>query len=251
MSGLRGRVVIVTRPPGQAEELAGPLRARGAEVIEAPAIRIEGVGPGGALDEAVRNAAAGRFAWVVFTSAAGVEAWFGRSGDIGPGYEDIRAPVAAVGTGTAEALMGRGRDPDLVPETFTTAALGDAFPEGTGAVLLARADAAPVDLERALEAKGWTTIRVDAYRTVLADSLPGEARTALDEGRVDAVTFTSASTVEGFVRATGGAPDGVAAVCIGPVTAAAARDAGFAVAAQAEPHTIPGLVEAVSRAIGA
>lgn len=250
MSGLRGRVVIVTRPPDQTEELARLLRARGAEVIEAPAIRIEGVPPGGPLDEAIRNSVEGRFAWVVFTSAAGVEAWFGRIPDMGPGYEDIRARIAAVGAGTAEALVRRGRDPDLVPQTFTTAALGEAFPEGTGSVLLARADAAPVDLERALEAKGWMTIRVDAYRTLLAEDLPAEARTALDRGRVDAVTFTSASTVEGFARAAGGAPDRLSAVCIGPVTAAAAREAGFAVAAVAEPHTIPGLAEAVSRAIG-
>jgi uroporphyrinogen-III synthase len=251
VNGLRGRVVIVTRPPGQSEELAGLLRARGAEVIEAPAIRIEEVPPGGPLDEAIRDAAAGRFAWVVFTSAAGVDAWFERAASIGPGPGDLHALVAAVGPGTAEALSGRGRNPDLVPDTFSTAALGEAFPPGTGAVLLARADAAPVYLERALEAKGWTTNRVDAYRTILAEGLPADARTALDEGRVDAVTFTSASTVEGFIRAAGRAPDRVAAVCIGPVTAAAAREAGFTVAAEAEPHTIPGLVDAVSRAIGA
>jgi uroporphyrinogen-III synthase len=251
VSELRGRVVIVTRPPGQSQELAGLLRARGAEVIEAPAIRIEEVPPGGPLDEAIRDGAGERFAWVVFTSAVGVEAWFARAGDIGQGSGDLRARVAAVGPGTAEALSARGRDPDLVPETYTTAALGEAFPPGAGVVLLARADAAPVNLERALEAKGWTPIRVDAYRTILAEDLPAGARAALDEGRVDAVTFTSASTVEGFIRAAGRAPDRVAAVCIGPVTAAAAREAGFAVPAEAEPHTIPGLVEAVSRAVGA
>jgi uroporphyrinogen-III synthase len=251
VTGLLGRVVIVTRPPGQTEELAGLLRARGAEVIEAPTIRIEEASPGGPLDDAIRVAAAGRFAWVVFTSAAGVHAWFERATELGPGSEEIRARMAAVGAGTAEALAARGRTPDLVPETFTTAALGDAFPEGKGAVLLARADAAPADLEHALQAKGWKTTRVDAYRTVLAESLPAEARTALDAGRVDAVTFTSASTVRGFGRVAGRPPDGVTAVCIGPVTSAAAREAGFAVAAEAEPHTIQGLVEAVIRAIGA
>lgn len=251
MSELQGRVVMVTRPPDQAGELAELLRARGAEVIEAPAISIEEVAPGGPLDEAIRAAAGGKYAWVVFTSAAGADAWFRRADALGLGAGGLRALVAAVGGGTGEALAGWGRSPDLVPETFTTRALGETFPEGSGGVLMARADAAPGDLERAVAAKGWRVVRVDAYRTVLADGLPSGARGALDAGRVDAVTFTSASTVRGFVRAAGGLPDGVVAVCIGPVTAEAARQSGFRVGAEADPHTAQGLVEAVVRAIGA
>jgi uroporphyrinogen-III synthase len=248
VNGLEGRVVIVTRPEGQAAELAERLRARGAEVIEAPAIRIERVPPGGRLDEAIREAARGRYAWVLFTSAAGVEAWFGRADELSVG--DPEAMVAAVGAGTAEALTARGRHPDLVPPTYTTRALGEAFPDGTGEVLLARADLATAELEDALRDKGWAPIRVEAYRTELADDLPAPATAALEEGRVDAVTFTSASTVRGFVRAVGGAPDGVVAVCIGPVTAAAARQAGLTVAAEADPHTLDGVADAVARALG-
>jgi uroporphyrinogen-III synthase len=250
MNSLEGKVIVVTRPRGQGEELAGRLRSRGAEVIEAPAIRIEPLPAGGPLDEAVRAASEGRYAWVVFTSAAGAEAWFDRAAAVGLKAEGPRARVAAVGTGTAEALAARGRRPDLVPETFTTVALGKVFPDGPGEVLLARADAATPDLEEALRAKGWTPARVDAYRTVLADRLPADAQAALEEGRVDAVTFTSASTVRGFVRVAGTLPEVVTAVCIGPVTAAAAREAGFTVAAEAEPHTVEGVVDAVARALG-
>jgi uroporphyrinogen-III synthase len=244
----RGRVVLVTRPDRGAVDLARRLRARGLEVIEAPTIRIEPVPPGGPLDEAIRAAADGRYQWVGFTSAAGVEAWFARAGSQGAAEPDAR--VAAVGPGTAEALARRGRHPDLVPEAFTTAALGEAFPSGAGTVLLPRADLATPDLEVALRTKGWTVERVDAYRTVLAEQLPSEARSALDEGRVAAVTFTSASTVHGFARAAGRVPDGVAAVCIGPVTATTALEAGVEVAAEADPHTIDGLVEAVVRTVG-
>ena len=95
---------------------------------------------------------------------------------------------------------------------------------------------------------------MDAYRTVFATSLPREARDALRSGDVDAVTFTSASTVRGFVNArgeattgpTGGPPE---VVCIGPVTAAAARDAGLRPKAVARPHSLDGLVAAVERAL--
>jgi uroporphyrinogen-III synthase len=248
VSSGRGRVVLVTRPEGGAADLAGRLRALGLEVIEAPTIRIEPVPAEGPLDEAIRAAAEGRYDWVAFTSAAGVEAWFYRGAALG--VTELSARVAAVGPGTAERLARRDRTPDLVPEAFTTAALGEAFPNGTGAVLLARADLARPDLEEAIRDKGWTVDRVDAYRTVLADELPPEAREALRAGRVAAVTFTSASTVLGFVRAVGELPRGVGVVCIGPVTAAAAREAGIPVDAEADPHTIDGLADAVARTVG-
>ncbi len=62
------------------------------------------------------------------------------------------------------------------------------------------------------------------------------------------MTFTSASTVEGFVRRAG-AVTGPRVVCIGPVTAKAAREAGFRVAAVARPHTVEGVVAALERAL--
>ncbi|HWC32941.1 MAG TPA: uroporphyrinogen-III synthase, partial [Actinomycetota bacterium] len=141
-----------------------------------------------------------------------------------------------------------GAAPDLVPPTYTTEALGEAFPQGSGEVLMPRADIATNELEDAIRSKGWTPVRVDAYRARAAESIPAEVRPALDGGTVDAVTFTSASTVDGFVRAAG-VVRGPAVVCIGPVTADAARRAGFAVDAVAEPHTIEGLVDAVERAL--
>jgi uroporphyrinogen-III synthase len=125
------------------------------------------------------------------------------------------------------------------------------MPRGSGRVLLARADIAPEALEESLVRKGWTPVRVDAYRTRRASRLPGEVAEALRAGTVDAVTFTSASTVEGFTNAARSlVDDGVVmprAVCIGPVTAAAARRAGFKVVAVARPHTIEGLVAALER----
>ena len=243
---LAGRTVVVTRPRAQAEELSARLRARGARVLEAPTIRLEPPAAGGPLDRVVTEAAGGGFAWVVFTSAAGVAAWTARAGDLGAG--DPRARVAAVGPGTAEALRRAGVSIELVPERFTTEALAAAFPRGSGRVLLPRADLATADLEDELRRRGWEPVRVDAYRTAFEPELPGEVRRALDRRGVDAVTFTSASTVEGF-RRLAGTVRGAAVACIGPVTAEAARRAGFPVDAVADPHTVEGLVEAVARAL--
>jgi uroporphyrinogen-III synthase len=249
---LRGKVVIVTRPSEESGDLARLLEERGATVLLAPAIELAPA-PEEDLDRAARDLAAGTYAWAVFTSQAGVEAVLPRLSPL-TGERAVPARVAAVGEGTAAALRRFGVEPDLVPKTFTTAALGRAFPRGTGRVLLARADIAPDGLEAAVAAKGWTPVRVDAYRTRLVPSLPAEASRALRAGEVDVVSFTSVSTVEGFVRAARSvlaeAPRAPISVCIGPVTAEAARVAGLMVAGVAQPHTIEGLVTVLGRVLG-
>jgi len=241
---LAGRTVVVTRPKEQAFELVRALERRGATVIVAPAIEIVPV-RSAAFTRLLRELAEGRFDWVTITSPRTVGVLRER---LMP--RDVRARVAAIGDGTAEAFRRWSRrDPDLVPKTFTTSALARAFPRGDGRVLCARADVAPEGLEDALEAKGWRTVRVDAYRTRFARSLPKDARDALRRGDVDAVTFTSASTVRGFVQAVDAVKGSPKVVCIGPVTAREARERGLKVHAVAEPHTVDGLVAAVERAL--
>lgn len=241
-SPLAGRVVLVTRPRDQSAELVKLLDEKGAMAIVAPAIEIAPV-PAKALDRALRALTAGEFEWLVLTSRAAVEAIAERVQS-----SDVGTKIAAVGEGTAEALRGWGCEPELVPRTFTTQALARAMPRGSGRLLLARADIAPDDLERALAAKGWAPVRVAAYRTRMARALPKEARDALRAGTVDAVTFTSASTVRGFIGAVSVVRGSPKVVCIGPVTSREARAHALTVTAVAKPHTIEGLVAALERA---
>lgn len=244
MRPLAGATVLVTRPREDAAELVRLLERRGANAIVAPAIEIVPV-RSAALSRAMRELAGGRFTWVTLTSPRTVEVLGER---LRP--SELGAKVAAVGEGTADAFRRWARrDPDLVPRTFTTAALAHAFPRGAGRVLCARADVAPEGLEDALAAKGWTPVRVDAYRTRTPRSMPLEARAALRRGEVDVVTFTSASTVGGFVDLLGAAKGWPKVVCIGPVTSREARRRGLRVHAVANPHTIEGLVEAAERAL--
>jgi uroporphyrinogen-III synthase len=242
---LAGRAIVVTRPQEQAGELIDLLEARGALTVRAPAIEIFPA-RARALDRAARDIADGRFAWVLLTSRAGVEALADALAERAVGPSDVVARIAAIGEGTAEALRARGYEPALVPRTFTTEALGAALPKGDGTVLLARADIAPPELDEAVAAKGWRVERIDAYRTRRVRSLPPAAAQALRAGGVDALTFTSASTVDGFVAAARSL-ELPRAVCIGPVTARAARDHGLRVAGVASPHTIEGLVTRLER----
>jgi uroporphyrinogen-III synthase len=235
--------VVVTRPADQAAALVGMLEARGAHAIVAPSIRIAPI-RSAALTRALRELETGGFDWITLTSRATVDELSNRLSS----PDAVRAKVAAIGDGTADAFRSWAhRDVDLQPATFTTASLARAFPRGRGRVLCARADIAPPGLEDALAARGWAPTRVDAYRTVFPRSLPPEARAAMRASRVDAITFTSASTVRGFVGALGPMKGAPKVVCIGPITAKAARAHGLTVHAVANPHTIEGVVAAVER----
>ena len=242
-SPLAGKTILITRPAERSARSVKLLDQRGARAIVAPAISLRPV-RSAALTAALRDLAGGGYDWVVLTSPATIATLADRL----TGPREVRAPVAAVGDGTAEAFRRWARrDPDLRPRTFTVAALGRAFPRGEGRVLCPRADIAPDGLEDALAKKGWSAERVDAYRTVFVRRLPAEATHALAEGSVDAVTFTSASTVRGFVAAVGGVRGLPKVVCIGPVTAAEARAHGLTVHAVADPYTTDGLVSALER----
>ena len=252
---LAGVRVLVPRAREQAGAFSLLLRERGAEPLEVPTIAIRPLGSTAELDLAVGRLAAGDYAWLVLTSVNGVAALRGRMEALGhglgtPGARGTR--VAAIGPATEAALRDWGVAPDLVPPVATTAALGEAFPPGSGDVLLARADIASPELSTSLRAKGYRPHDVAAYRTVPLDRLEEAARRRLDRGEVDWLAFTASSTVQGFARAYGGPPPGgVRVAVIGPVTAAAARAAGMRVDATATEHTIPGLVAAIERATAA
>jgi uroporphyrinogen-III synthase len=243
LSALAGRVILVTRPTDRADPLTRTLKHRGAIVISSPTIEIVPA-RSASLTRALADLQGGKFEWITLTSAATVDML--RSRLASPRH--LKARVAVIGDGTEAAFRRWARrEPDLKPSSFTTKALAKEMPKGTGRVLCARADIAPEGLEEALASKGWTPTRVQAYRTRLAKSLPPAARRALAQGRVNAVTFTSASSVRGFVSATRTLPAGLKYVCMGPVTAKQARTQGINVAAVAKPHTMEGMVEALER----
>jgi uroporphyrinogen III methyltransferase/synthase len=74
-------------------------------------------------------------------------------------------------------------------------------------------------------------------------------RELLAAGKVAAVTFTSSSTVKSFLELLGDKAnvlmEGVDVFCLGPITAATAREAGLSVTATAGEYTEAGLIQAM------
>lgn len=244
---LFGKRVLVTRPAHQAGDFAAQLWEVGAEPIVAPAIALGPPDDERAARDAVARVRA--YAWAAFTSRNGVDAFFDRLGELG---RDARAfgdvKIAAIGPKTAEALATRGIRVDLVPATYIAEAVADALLAQTkpgDRVLLYRAQEARDVLPQTLRAAGRTVDVVAAYATRFTDdpALPAQAE------RADIVTFTSASTVGGFVH---NVPDaarvltGKTVACIGPITAQAARDAGLHVDVVADAFTVEGLMHALA-----
>jgi len=269
---LLGQRVLVTRPEHQAADFIVALRELGAEPTLFPTIEICPAEDTGPLDEAVQQI--GRQAlddqsqtthptsnlqnqqpyhWLVLTSVNGVSAFWDRLAHAGLDSRSLAGiKIAAIGPATAQALVQRSVTPDLVPQVYTAEGVLEAFdrlgPVAGQRFLLARADIARKTLAEGLVERGAQVDEFAAYRTVPVESgvLPA----------ADIVTFTSSSTVQGYVNCLGTrsakqALQDSRVVCIGPITAGTAQDLGVPVAAVAEEYTIEGLLAALKTLDGA
>ena len=251
LRALVGRRILITRAPEQAPGLAALLAAEGAEVITLSSISIEPVEDTRALDAALQSLA--RYQWAIFTSVNGVRAVGARLAHLGLDWRAFTGVhLGAIGPATAAALQAVGVQPDFVPTEYVAEAIAAGIGVISGQrVLLPRADIAREALAVELRRKGAEVDEIAAYRTVPRPPDAEALAQALDE-RPDAITFTSSSTVRGFVSSLGGANPaealrGVAVACIGPITAQTARELGLSPQIVAEEYTMPGLVQAIIR----
>jgi uroporphyrinogen III methyltransferase / synthase len=253
---LFGRRILVTSPREDAAELSELLTALGADAIEAPMLRFAPADDYGPLDDAVSRI--GSFAWVVFTTANAVEYFLGR---LAAGSGDLRAlngvRLCAVGPAAADRLRRYRLKPDLTPADGHPEAVARAVAATGGlqgrAVLVPRADVGRELVAQELRRAGAEVTDVTAYRTIATEpereGEPDVYRLLLD-GRIDTVTFTSASAVRTFVRVIGAdqAADLLSqttVACIGPVTAEAAAQLHIATTIMPAEYTVAALVEAI------
>lgn len=253
---LFGRRIVVTRAREQQSDFAELLEEYGAEVIECPTIAIRPPEDWKALDHSLEHLSG--YQWVIFTSANGVRNFVGRLRDRGG---DVRAlhgiRVATIGSATATALAEAGIRADIVPDEYRAEAILEALDDdlrGTR-VLIPRAAEAREVLPAGLRARGAHVDVVPVYRTVPVADQSETVLGLLRAGQIDAVTFTSSSTVVNFAEMFPGEDlsallKGVTIACIGPITAETAAGYGLATHVMPATFTIPALADALIAHLG-
>ncbi len=242
---LQDRRIVITRSQDQADALAALIAARGGVPILVPVIRfvrLEGEPQRHAFDRLPA------YDWLILTSVNGVQFFFDRLAVLSPAAK--LPPIAVVGSATADALRERGIEPDFMPDTFTgvdlVAGLGDLESKR---VLLPRSRKGRPEIAEAIVRRGARLDDIALYDTVPAE--PDPSQLAEIERGVDAILFTSPSSVRHFYRLTGEPArrrlNEAVVACIGPTTAEAARHQGYTVRVVPPEFTIESLLEALSR----
>ena len=239
---LSGKRVIITRPQHQAISLTKPLEALGAEVVQTPVIRIEPPEDLEPIVQAITHLDS--YDWIIFTSVNGVHAFLDKA------QVTVHNRIAAIGPATAEALENRGLHVSVLPERFVAESLFDALEKFTNIrgqrFLLPRADIARETLPNMLQSAGASANVIVAYRTVTSPEDVSRANALVRTSKVDAVTFTSGSTVRSFfsehdeiVR------ERCVPASIGPITSKALRELQVEPIIEAKYYSTAGLVDAI------
>lgn len=230
---LDGRQFLITRPRQNSSILAKKLRACGAQVLEVPSITTKPI----ENNEILKNALLEKNnteRWLVFSSPIGVETFFEQLLKLNL---DVRSlihgtrilKIAAIGSATAAQLRKFGFLADLVPDVYNAKSLGELLAKEAAPkseILVVRAKEGSKELIPPLKEAGLQVKDIATYETVYEKNtvLSEIVETAFENNEIDAVTFTSASTVKGFVNTFDTLDfSKVRAICIGHQTADEAR----------------------------
>lgn len=239
---LSGKQILLTGTRELTDKQYQSLRSQGAEAINMSLIYTEPAA-GKLLEETLGQLDA--FSWIVFTSSNGVQVFFEAMKKFCMDHRKLNhLKFAVVGSGTRDALKDRGFYADYMPEEYTSASLAKGLSDrcsATEKILIFRAKEGSKQLNQVLDENQVLYKDVAAYTT----RVDWRKQELLCRKMADAdyLTFASGSAVRAFVEMTGGTKDYPKIVCIGPVTAQAATEAGLTVSAVARQYTIEGLTE--------
>ncbi len=248
---LSGKRILITRARDQAAVFSSSLRDLGAEVIELPTIEIVAPASWKGLDRAIDQITS--YDWLIFTSANGVnffwQRWRERNRDRLP--PSLR--ICAIGPVTAYQLLEKGIKVHTTPKEFVAEAILKEFEKSMlkgKRVLLARAKEARDILPQGLRKMGAQVDVVETYRTVKPKGGSKRLKQLLMKENVDAITFTSSSTVNHFAELLKKEDfqnllKGITIACIGPITARTAKNWKMRVQVQPKEYTIPALTQAI------
>ncbi len=247
--------VVIPRTKDDFDDLIEQLSRYGASSEVVATLSIEPPRTEQAMEKAIRGLVDGRYLWIVFTSPHAVEAIIERLAESGLDSRALSGVlIAAVGSGTVDALARHGLVADLVPVGDNTAeGLTVEFPahdiliDPLDRVLVPSADVSVATLLEGLGRLGWEAEEVTAYRTVRAAPPPADVRLRIKDGMYDAVVFTSSTAVRNMIGIAGKPHAATVVAAIGPATAAACEMHGLHVDVVAEAPTFESVADGLAR----
>ncbi len=247
----------MTRSVGQSSTFSDRLITLGATVIEMPTLEIGPPSSWEALDDAIAHLS--QFDWLILTSSNGIDYFFERL--IAQG-KDTRAlagvKIAVVGEKTANSLKQYSLQADFIPPNFVADSLIENFPEELNGkkVLFPRVESGGREvLVKELTLKGAKVIEVAAYQSCCPSDIPPAAELALQNRKVNVITFASSKTVQFFDQLTekilpensdvNQLLESICIASIGPQTSKTCHALFGRVDVEAQEYTLDGLTQAL------
>lgn len=258
---LFGKQILVTRPKNRISKFSAKLRKLGAQVIELPAIETIPILEREKKEETVKfqNAVenfvneTGKVC-AVFTSPQGVKHFFDQLRilkiDMRKILSNQQLKIAAIGAGTKKELEQYNLFVDYMPEKYYAKDLGILLGEKLASdtkVYIFRALEGSQELTKELKRAELEYVDVASYETVYESNpnLIEKLEDAFQKAQIDLVTFTSASTVKGFVNTMENIDfTKVHAICIGEQTALEAKKYNMQIKIAKEP-SIESMVDCI------
>jgi uroporphyrinogen III methyltransferase/synthase len=247
---LDNTTILVTRSAGQSSQFSQLLEAEGATVMEMPTLVIHPPSTWEPLDQAIAQLQ--MFDWLILTSANGVEFFFQRLFQQGKTISHLATvKIAVVGKKTAATLKKQGLKPDLIPTNFVADSLVEDFPESLNQkrILFPRVETGGREiLVQELTAKAAKVVEVPAYESGCPETIDPDVIAALQQQKIDIITFASSKTVKNFYRLIQSFQVNLDQVCIasiGPQTSESCQEYFGRYDIQATEYTLEGLTAAI------
>lgn len=256
---LAGETILVTRAVSANSEFRQMLEAKGATVLEFPALVIKPPSSWQLLDNSIEHLST--YNWLILTSANGVEYFWQRLQQLGKDKNYLQhLKIAVVGTKTEQYLQKYNMSADFIPPEFVADSLVENFPESLSQqkILFPRVESGGREiLVQELTKKGAIVTEVPAYQSGCPDMIDETAWNALINEVITMITFASSKTVENFYTLVQQAIKNyspltidsllkeVSIVSIGPQTSLTCKKLLKRVDIEAEEYTLQGLTQAM------
>ncbi len=227
---LFGKKIIVTRPKISGNSLSKKLKEIGAEVYDYPCIEINEIPVNERMEKALEHIS--EYSWLVFTSKNGVNIFFDYLKKKRKDFRFLKdVKIAAIGSQTSDTLAQYGIYADFMPEKYDGKSLSEGLCKIAmqhEKILLLRALKGSEEIIGVLKENHMEFDDIGIYDTVYTSTHRQEMKTLVENSRELTVTFTSASTVEGFVKSLDTVDlSKVTGICIGDQTAQVAQKYGI------------------------